>query len=101
MALCLGTSGGPKGLGVSYEPGTPVGVVGGRRFPLRPLITDHWIYQGGFAVLPNPCHYQDYDRPMSLLNLAPRDAPRRCAPKVNFVSETLCVAPKVADTWNK
>ena len=44
------------------------------------------LYQRGFAVLPNPCHYQNYDRSMSCpallwlrvlgrARLRPRDAP--------------------------
>ena len=30
-------------------------------------------------LLPNPCHFRDYDRSMFPLSLVPRDAPRRCA----------------------
>ena len=43
------------------------------------LFTDYWIHWRGFAVLPNPCRYQDFDRSMSPHSLASRDAPRRCA----------------------
>jgi len=43
------------------------------------LITDYVIYERGFAVLPNPCYYQDYDRCMSPLSLVPRNVPRRFA----------------------
>ena len=33
------------------------------------MVTDDWNYQRGFAVLPNPCHCQDYDWSMSPLSL--------------------------------
>ena len=46
-------------------------------FASRLLITG--FIKEDLPLLPDPCHFQDYDRSMFPLSLVSRDAPRRCA----------------------
>ena len=99
VGLCLGPYVDPRGVGVSCERGTPVrggshvSINAGisRKCPspvVRPFLITEFMKEVS-PLLPNPCHFRDYDR--SMLSPAQPGSegcpPKMCTDEVNAEDE--------------